>query len=54
MGLEGSHDKLANRTLCRRLGTERPCNLDLGSEDSCRVWLGLVKEDKSTDYKYVP
>jgi hypothetical protein len=31
MGLEGSHDKLANRTLYKRMGPERPCNLDIGS-----------------------
>jgi hypothetical protein len=31
MGLEGSYGKLANRTLCRRMGLERPCDLDIGS-----------------------
>jgi hypothetical protein len=29
--------KLANQTLCRRMGLERPCDLDIGSSDSCRV-----------------
>jgi hypothetical protein len=28
-------------------------SLDRDSYDSCRVWLGLVKKRKSTDYKYV-
>jgi hypothetical protein len=53
MGIEDNYDKLANRTLCGWLRPERPCKFryrQLGFVS----WLGLVKENKSTDYKYVP
>jgi hypothetical protein len=29
-------------------------SLDRDSQDSCRVQLGLVRDGKSTDYKYIP
>jgi hypothetical protein len=63
MGSKGSHSGLRNRTLCRCL---RPrlamyldryvClnSLDRDSQDSCRVYLALVREGKPPNYKYVP
>jgi hypothetical protein len=63
MGSKDNRSGLANRPLCGRL---RPglamyldsfvClnSLDRDSQDSCHGQLGLVREGKSLDYKYVP
>jgi hypothetical protein len=63
MGSKDNRGELANRPLRGRLRPRLAMYLDryvclnsLGrdSQDSCRGQLGLVREGKSLDYKYVP